>query len=94
MDDHCEDHSAHELAIGSYGKRLDAHGEQIDALTENLIELKQIAKQNADSIERMDRRVAALEAKPGRRWDSLVEKALLVVCAAVVGYALGLVGIG
>ena len=94
MDDHCEDHSAHELAIKSYGNRLDAHGEQIDALTENLIELKQIAKQNADSIDRMDRRVAALEAKPGRRLDSLVEKALLVACAAVVGYALGLVGIG
>lgn len=92
MEEHCDDHSAHERAINSHDKRLDSHSAQLDTLTQNLVELREIAHQNQMTIERMDRRISALEAKPGRRWDSLVEKALLAVCAAVVGYAIGFIG--
>lgn len=92
MDEHCADHSAHERAISSHDKRLDSHSEQLDALTQNLVELKEIAHQSQMTIERMDSRISALEAQPGRRWDALVEKALLVVVAAVVGYAVGIFG--
>lgn len=92
MEEHCDDHSAHETLLGSHGKRLDAHGRQIDALTENLVALREIERQNQERIDRMDERLAAMEAKPGRRWDAVVDKALLVACAAVVGYALGFIG--
>lgn len=92
MEEHCDDHSAHERAINSHDKRLDSHSAQLDALTQNLVELREIAHQNQMAIDRMDRRISALEAKPGRRWDALVEKALLAVCAAVVGYAVGFIG--
>lgn len=92
MDEHCDNHSAHERAISAHDKRLDAHGRQLDALTENLVALREIERQNQERLDRIDERLAAMEAKPGRRWDALVEKALLVACAAVVGYALGLIG--
>lgn len=92
MEEHCDDHSAHERAITSHDKRLDSHSAQLDALTQNLVELREIAHQNQMAIDRMDRRISTLEAKPGRRWDALVEKALLAVCAAIVGYAVGFVG--
>lgn len=92
MEEHCDDHSAHERAINIHDKRLDSHSAQLDTLTQNLVELREIAHQNQMTIERMDRRITTLEAKPGRRWDALVEKALLAVCAAVVGYAVGFIG--
>ena len=31
--------------------------------------------------------------KPGRRWESLVEKAVWAVCAAVIAFLLGRVGL-
>ena len=37
--------------------------------------------------------VQALEAKPARRWESLVEKAVWAVCAAVIAFLLGRVGL-
>ena len=37
--------------------------------------------------------VKALADKPARRWDSLVEKALWAVCAAVIAFLLGRVGL-
>lgn len=94
MDDHCADHSAHARAIKSHDKRLDGHSGQIDALTENLVALRGIERQNQERLDHMEARVEEIEARPGRRWDAVVEKALLVACAAVVGYALGFVGIG
>ena len=93
MEGHCADHSAHERAIDTHDKRLDSHSEQLDALIQNLAELKEIAHQSQMTIDRMDARISALESKPARRWDALVEKALYVVVAAVVGYALGAFGL-
>lgn len=34
-----------------------------------------------------------LEAKPGKRWESLAEKAIWAVCAAVIAFLLGRVGL-
>ena len=94
MDDHCPEHSAHERAIGSHDRRLDSHSDHIDALTENLVALREIERHNQERLDHVEGRLEEIEAKPGRRWDAVVEKALLVACAAVVGYALGFVGIG
>ena len=38
--------------------------------------------------------VKALAAKPGKRWEGIVDKALLAVVAALVGYILFKLGIG
>jgi t-SNARE complex subunit (syntaxin) len=45
------------------------------------------------NVETLDGKVEALESKPGKRWDSLAEKALWAVIAAVIAYALGAVGL-
>lgn len=92
MDDRCADHSAHERAIGSHDKRLDAHGSQLDALNETLAALKEIERQNQQRIDDIDMRVTAVEQKPGKRWDDLVSKTLLVATAAIAGYALSYIG--
>ena len=92
MDDHCEEHSAHARAISSFDKRLDAHGSQLDALNETLAALKEIERQNQQRIDDIDMRVTAVEQKPGKRWDELVSRALLVAMAAIAGYALNYIG--
>ena len=92
MDEHCADHSAHERAIKTHDKRLDAHGSQLDALNETLAALKEIERQNQQRIDDIDMRVSAVELKPGRRWDELVSRALLVAMAAIAGYALNYIG--
>lgn len=38
-------------------------------------------------------KVEALEAKPARRWESMVEKAIWAVCAAVIAWFLARVGL-
>jgi len=37
--------------------------------------------------------VKALSAKPGKRWEAIVDKALWAVCAAVIAFLLGRVGL-
>lgn len=92
MDERCPDHSAHERAIKTHDKRLDAHGEQLDALNETLAALREIEKQNQQRIDDIERRVSNVEAKPGERWDGLVDRALMVAIAAIAGYALSYIG--
>lgn len=38
-------------------------------------------------------KVDAIENKPARRWEALVEKALLAVAAAVIAFLLGRIGL-
>ena len=53
--------------------------EKIDALT---------TSHNA-----LNKKLCELEAKPGKRWEAIVEKAIWAVCAAVVAFLLGRVGL-
>ena len=41
----------------------------------------------------LNRKLSELEAKPGKRWESIVEKAIWAVCAAVIAFLLGRVGL-
>jgi hypothetical protein len=45
-------------------------------------------------VTKLDGKVTALEAKPAKRWDALVEKVVWAVVAAVVGYLLAQIGLG
>lgn len=44
-------------------------------------------------LDALTEKVEALEAKPAKRWDGLVEKAMWAVCAAVIAFLLGRVGL-
>ena len=46
-----------------------------------------------EDTEEIKETVQDMEDKPGKRWDGLVEKALWAVCAAVIAYLLGRVGL-
>lgn len=44
-------------------------------------------------LDELTEKVEALEAKPGKRWEGLAEKALWAVCAAVIAFLLGRIGL-
>ena len=44
-------------------------------------------------INKLDGKVEMLERKPGKRWEGMVEKALAVVVAAVIGFMLSRIGL-
>lgn len=76
-----------------HDKRLDSHGGQIDDIKETLAALREIERQNQERIDRMDERIAALEAVPAKRWDSLVGYALTALAGGVAGMAMAHMGL-
>ena len=46
-----------------------------------------------DNLDKIAGEVEQIEAEPGKRWKSVVEKVTLLVVAAVVGYILARVGL-
>lgn len=46
-----------------------------------------------ENLDKIAGKVEQIEAEPGKRWKSVVEKVTLLVVAAVVGYILAQVGL-
>lgn len=44
-------------------------------------------------VEKLDQKVETLESKPSKRWDSIVEKVILTVVGAFIGYVLVQIGL-
>lgn len=79
----------HTHEIGSLKHRMNAAEEANRALNRLATAMEvMVTKQEAmgDSVDRLTGKVEALEAKPGKRWDGLLDKALLVLCGAFVAW--------
>ena len=78
-------------------KRLDKLEKLQTTLTELVQSVATIAQKQVDmndDMKEVKAEVKNLAAKPGKRWDSIVEKALLTVVAGIVAFILVKVGIG
>lgn len=81
-----EDHT-HE--IGSLKHRMKAAEEANLALNRLATAMEVMASKQesmGDSVDRLTGKVEALEAKPAKRWDGLVDKVLLVLSGAFVAW--------
>lgn len=77
--------------------------EKLGDLTNNLNDLKTDSKEvvsklpplthRVDSLEQLSTDVKEIQSKPGKRWESIVEKAILLVVSGVVGFVLAQVGL-
>ena len=65
----------------------------IGELTTSVASLAKSVEQMAKSQEKQGQRLEALEQKPAKRWDAIVEKVILVVVTALVTYALSQLGL-
>ncbi len=46
-----------------------------------------------EKLDSLEGKVDGLEAKPGKRWESIVDKVIWAVCAAVIAFLLARVGL-
>ena len=62
-----------------------------DLATAVAVMAEQIKTMNS-SVNTLTSKVDKLEEKPGKRWDGLVDKIILTVAAAVIGFLLSRIG--
>ena len=77
-------------------RRLEKLEESTEAITKLATSVQVMAtKQDgmAETLDRLDTKVELIESNPGKRWDSIVEKIILAVAAALVGAVLAHFGL-
>lgn len=80
----------------SNAHRLDAMEKRQDNLDELVGTVKALAvrEENMENdVKEIKNDVKELNAKPGKRWESLVEKIILTVAAAIIGFLLARIGL-
>lgn len=81
---------SNEYRINEIEKRQD----NLDELV-STVKVLAVREENVESdVKEIKSDVKSLTSKPGQRWDSLVEKVLMMLVAAVVGFILAQVGLG
>lgn len=75
-------------------EKLEASTAAIHRLAASMEVMAEKQDRVADTVDKLDCKVTALEGRPGRRWDGLVDKAMLTAAAALVGFVLVRLGIG
>lgn len=65
----------------------------LEVLTSSVSALAVKQKDMEDDVKEIKADVKTLAAKPGKRWESIVDKAVWAVLAAVIAFLLGRVGL-
>lgn len=78
--------------------RLDAvekNQEALNSIATSVAVMAEQQKNISDKVDTIDAKVDTLEAKPGKRWDSLVDKAVWAFAGAFLAWVLaGMPGVG
>ena len=74
-------------------EKLEASTEAISRLATSMEVMASKQEQVAETVEKLDGKVTALEEKPAKRIDGLVDKIIWAVCAAVISFILARIGL-
>ena len=74
-------------------EKLETSAEALNRLATNMEVMVEKQGQVAETVDKLDCKVTALEAKPAKRWDGLVDKLILVVATALVTWLLTQAGV-
>ena len=79
----------------SNSRRIEKLEEYTEAINRLATSMEVMAEKHrvADTVEKLDGKVTALEAKPGKRWEGLTEKLLLMLATAAITLLLAQAGI-
>ena len=72
---------------------LESKVEDIGDLTASVASLAKSVEQMAKAQEKQGKRLEALEQKPAKRWDALIDKIVWAIAAALIAYVLGRIGL-
>lgn len=74
-------------------EKLEESTEAINRLATSMEVMVSKQEQVAETVEKLDGKVTALEEKPVRRMNDLVDKVIWAVCAAVITFVLARIGL-
>ena len=74
-------------------EKLEESTEAINRLATSMEVMVNKQEQVAETVEKLDDKVTALEQKPVKRVDGLVDKIIWAVCAAVITFILARLGL-
>ena len=74
-------------------EKLETATETLNRLAASMEVMAEKQGRVADAVDDLDGKVTALEAKPGKRWDGLVDKLILIAATALVTWLLAQAGI-
>ena len=74
-------------------EKLEESTEAINRLATSMEVMASKQEQVAETVEKLDGKVTALEEKPVKRFDGLVDKIIWAVCGAVITFLLARFGL-
>lgn len=74
-------------------KKLEGKHEVLEQLVTSVAVMAEQMKNMNASVSTLTEKVDKIEEKPGKRWDSLVDKIVWAFCAAFIGYILAQIGL-
>lgn len=74
-------------------KKLEGEHEVLQQLATSVAVMAEQIKTMNGSVTTLTDKVDKLEEKPGKRWDSVVDKIVWAVLAAVIAFLLGRIGL-
>ena len=73
--------------------KLEESTEAINRLATSMEVMAERQEQVVETVGKLDTKVTALETKPAKRWDDLVDKTIWLVTSGLIGYALAQMGL-
>jgi len=93
----------HERRLTEVEERCKSNSHRLDKLEESTEAINRLAtsmevmaerqEQVVETVGKLDTKVTALEEKPAKRWDALVDKIVWAIAAALIGFVLAQVGL-
>ena len=93
----------HERRLTEVEERSKSNSHRLDKLEESTEAINRLAtsmevmaerqEQVVETVGKLDTKVTALEEKPAKRWDALMDKIVWAVAAALIGFVLAQVGL-
>ena len=74
-------------------EKLEETTEAINKLATNMEVMVSKQEQVAETVDKLDGKVSAIETKPVKRVDGLIDKIIWAVCAALIAYVLSQIGL-
>jgi t-SNARE complex subunit (syntaxin) len=93
----------HERRLTEVEERSKSNSHRLDKLEESTEAINRLAtsmevmaerqEQVVETVGKLDCKVTALEEKPAKRWDGLIDKIVWAIAAALIGFVLAQVGL-
>lgn len=77
-------------------RRIDKLEKSTEAINNLAVSVQVMAEKQdhvADAVDKLDVKVTSLESKPGKRWDTLVDRIIITIAAGIVGFAMAHIGL-